>query len=98
MDAVVFPKRWYSSASTHGIRNKKVIIKIFTAMRTVNIIIVIIIIIIIIYFFCAGFIGWRSAVEECSLERVGPLYVSPKLTIEHPEDYPPSKQINIFIG
>jgi hypothetical protein len=38
MDAVVLPKRWYSSASTHGIRNKKVIIKIFTAMRTVNII------------------------------------------------------------
>jgi hypothetical protein len=49
-------------------------------------------------FFCAGFIGWRSADRKFSLERFGVLYVSPRLTMEPPEDYPQSKQINIFIG
>ncbi|XP_021928116.1 uncharacterized protein C20orf85 homolog [Zootermopsis nevadensis] len=46
----------------------------------------------------SGFIGWRSSIAEYSLERIGPLYVSPKLTTELPESYSPTKQINIFIG
>ncbi|XP_069684467.1 ciliary microtubule inner protein 1-like [Periplaneta americana] len=46
----------------------------------------------------SGFVGWRSSVSECALEKVGPLYVSPKLTIEPPEDGQSCSQRNIFVG
>ncbi|XP_075225212.1 uncharacterized protein LOC142326519 [Lycorma delicatula] len=32
----------------------------------------------------SGFAGWRSSDPECSLEIVGPLYVSPRLSIDPP--------------
>jgi len=50
-----------------------------------------------LFIFSAGFIGWRSSIKECSLERFGQFYVSPRLTIE-PPDCPIINQIHIFIG
>ncbi|XP_049809062.1 uncharacterized protein C20orf85 homolog [Schistocerca nitens] len=46
----------------------------------------------------SGFIGWRSSLQSCSLEKVGPFYISPVHTIE-PPDLPKQKpQLTIFIG
>ncbi|KAK7793330.1 hypothetical protein R5R35_003065 [Gryllus longicercus] len=45
-----------------------------------------------------GMVGWRSRFGENSLNKVGPLYVSPKLTILPPGDSTPRKQYHIFLG
>ncbi|KAJ9574517.1 hypothetical protein L9F63_025849 [Diploptera punctata] len=44
----------------------------------------------------SAMVGWRSSQLQYCLERVGPLYVSPRFTIE-PPGHRPRKQFNICI-
>lgn len=49
----------------------------------------------------SGFCGWRASDPECSLEIVGPLYVSPLQTINPPRsenEIDLNQQKYIFLG
>ncbi|KAK9710109.1 Normal lung function maintenance, Low in Lung Cancer 1 protein [Popillia japonica] len=46
----------------------------------------------------SGEVGWRSSRLECNLERLGPLYISPRHTLAPPGTEPEPKLTNIFLG
>lgn len=49
-------------------------------------------------YFISAEVGWRSGKPECSLEKMGPLYISPRHTIEPPDAEPSWPIYNIFLG
>ncbi|GJQ78921.1 hypothetical protein Trydic_g88 [Trypoxylus dichotomus] len=46
----------------------------------------------------SGEVGWRSSQLECSLERLGPLYISPRHTLLPPGAEPEPIPTCIFLG